>query len=237
MQVSQPIYFIISSAGTAGNIIGDMIHATYLDNNMPALLNTYTYDVDVPDVLTEDFTYDHIQVDNSTHAQIINLHVYPNCTKLRERFPDCKIIIITHNICDIVYNFSHNVYRAFYVDLYDAGISKPWFDDIIASHPRMFSNPNIRPDELAGEELLAFKMLIQHQKLMDGFWNVDVPETATEIRFFDIIRNPTATKSAMVSFLGMPLGTTAIANYQSMYQSTTTYFQNAYQGLFPIIRE
>ena len=235
--MSQPIYFIISSAGTAGNILGDMIHQTYLDNSMPVLLNTYTYDADIPQVLTEDFTYDHIQIDNSTHAQIINLHVYPNCAKLKERFPECKIIIVTHNIADIIYNFSHNVYKAFYVDLYDAGVSKPWFDDIIASHPRMFSNPNIRPDELEGEELLAFKLLIQHQKLMDNFWKVTVPETATEIRFFDIIRDPVATKSAMTTFLGMPLGTTAILNYNTMYQTSTSYFKNAYQGLFPLIRE
>lgn len=235
--MSHPIYFVISSAGTAGNMLGDMIHQTYLDNSMPVLLNTYTYDAPTPEVLTEDFVYDHIQVDNSTHAQIINLHVYPNCVKLKERFPDCKIIIVTHSIGDIVYSLGHNVYKAFYVDLYDAGVSKPWFDNIIASHPRFFSNPNIRPDELEGEELLAFKLLIQHQKLMDGFWKVTVPETATEIRFFDIIRDPTATKSAMVSFLGMPLGTTAIANYTGFYQTSTTYFKNSYQGLFPVIRE
>lgn len=235
--MSHPIYFIISSAGTAGNSIGDMIHSTHLDNNMPSLLNTYTYDAEVPEVLTEDFIYNHIQIDNSAHAHVINLHVYPNCDRLKERFPDCKIIIVTHNICDIVYNFSHNVYRSFYIDLYDAGISKPWFDDIIASHPRLFSNPTVRPDELTGEELLAFKLLIQHQKLLDGFWNITVPDTATEIRFFDIIRNPAATKSTMVSLLGMPLGTTALANYNAMYQSSTSYFQHSYQGLFPIIRE
>jgi hypothetical protein len=206
-------YFVLGTPGTATTFLAHLVRC-YVDegSSYPALVNQFEFSTPPGDIITPDFYYENLEINNNL-VNIFSLATRPNIEKLRIRFPSSKIIIITHTLDEIAY-IANYYYKAFFCDVYDAG-ADIHFKEILTTHSHLFSNVDASPFELSAKEEETFKKILQYQKLIDGFHNINEldSENLIKISFSDIIFRPVVLEK-LSNFLGKESPTSAVSFYQ-----------------------
>jgi hypothetical protein len=199
--MSREIYFICSTPGTQGNLIGTMLRNLLDTGDNTTFLNGHTFLADKPDVMTSEFFYTNIQIPE-TGKHIINVSFRPDYATLTSRFPECKIFVITHNLLDIT-QIALSLFYRYFVDCYTVG-AEPFFRNILNQHPNLFSNTNAHVTELTESERRTFVKIVEYQKLMDGFYCLTVPQSNNvfELKYKEFINNAALTKQKISTATG-----------------------------------
>lgn len=172
--MARQTYFICATPGTLGNFLGrvlkDLLSADTADIIFP-----FTEDqtgILASDDLTPEYFYNNLQVpDEGTY--IVNSPFRPNYDILRQRFPECKIIVVSHSVQEIQL-ISRALFRDYFMALYEAG-AEPFFRKIINDHDWLFSSNDVTVENLTRIEKEIFVKILAHQKLLDGFHCLTIP--------------------------------------------------------------
>lgn len=197
-------YFICSTPGTLGNFVGRSVKALLSDDNAELLINPLDHqdpNILTSDQLTADYFYNNIQVpDNGTF--VINSPFRPNYEILKQRFPECKIIVISHMVQEIQH-ISRSLFRHYYVESYEI-TSAPFFNKLINDHSWLFSGTNLTPDQLTRIDKEIFVKILAHQILLAGFHCLTVPANpdVLEIKFDKIFYHVDEVEAQLESFTG-----------------------------------
>lgn len=195
-------YFICSTPGTLGNFIGRSLGGLLAQDNAEILINPLAHEdpsILTSDQLTADYFYNNIQVpDEGTF--IINSPFRPNYQLLKQRFPECKIIVITHSVHEIQH-ISRSLFRHYYVESYEI-TSEPFFRKIINDHSWLFSSTDLLPDQLTRIEKEIFVKILAHQMLLSGFHCLTIPNDpdVLEIKFDKIFYHIETVESQLETF-------------------------------------
>ena len=195
--MTRKIYFICSTPGTLGNFLGRNVRALLADENAEIIFSTET---NVSASSSEDF-YSNITVPE-TGTFVINCPYRPDFNIMKQRFPDCKIIVITHTLPEITH-LSRMFFNSFYVDEYET-IAGPHFKKILEDHSWLFSNVNATPLELTRKEVDIFIKIITYHKILDGFHSVIIPNDPNilEVKFSDLVFKIAEVESKLENFIG-----------------------------------
>lgn len=201
--VSREIYFICSTPGTLGNLVGRMLRSTI--GNVDPFLSNNTFQVPEPEKMTADFFFTNISVPETGNV-VINAPFLPNYEILNQRFPGCKIIVITHELyrCN---DIASSFFQTYYNDAYDFGADYH-YKNILQSHAHLFSNLDAKPWELSVIEKHTFIKILAYHKLLDGFYCHKFPSDTTnvmEIKFRDIYSNIESVEANIEAFTGKPV--------------------------------
>ena len=193
------VYFICSTPGTLGNFIGRSVNALLSDQNAQIIVNPLG--PNASPFFTPEFFYDNLQIPEEG-TFIVNIPFRPDYEILKQKFPECKIIVITHLIQDITH-ISRAFFRHFFLESYEAG-AEPHFRKIIEDHHWLFSSTFVTPEELTRTERDIFARIIAHQKLLDGFHNMTVPTDPDilRIRFEKIFYHYSEVEAQLENFTG-----------------------------------
>jgi hypothetical protein len=211
--MSSPIYFICATPGSSGNflvrIFRNLIEATS-ELTQPTFLQEPTGPI------TRDFWFDNVDPGLN---QVIHVPYRPDYTKLKSRFPGCKIVVVTHLISECN-NLSLNLWESFYKAAYEFG-AEAFFKQTLEAHSHLFSSTTLTPDQLTKKELNTFIKIIAYQKLLDGFHNLTVPTDPDiiEITHRDLYYNRAQVKSQIESFTGFTLRQAESDMYDQMAES------------------
>ncbi len=196
--MSRKIYFVCSTPGATGNFIGRLVKNTIGDVDPTRVENVFLQPT--PEFLTSDFFYDNIVVPDEGNV-VINSGFLPNYEKLNERFPGCKIIVITHSLQDCT-QLAKGLFKSFYIDDYE--YAQIPYEKILSLHPALFKNPSLKPWELSQKEKAIFIKILAYHKLIDGFHSAEIPNdpNVLEVKFSDIHFNTAKLESDLESFIG-----------------------------------
>ncbi len=196
--MSRSVYFICNTPGTSGNFVGRMIKSIFPNNQIE--ITQQLVNVDPPQLLNAEYFYNNLTLPEGN--LIVNVHFRPNYQRLREISPGCKIIVIKHTTHEIQ-NISRGLYNTYYRDSYDLGASS-FFHNIINSHSHLFSNPNVRPENLPPSEKEIFVRILAYYKLLDSFHNLAVPNDSDVLglNFKDILYDISKVETLLENFTG-----------------------------------
>lgn len=216
------LYFICASPGSSGNFLGKLVH-NLIGSTSDQLIQP-TFNQPVPSEITADFWFDNV---NPGQGNVIHVPFVPNYTKLKDRFPGCKIIVLTHLINEC-YAIAANLWKGYYLAAYDF-VSEPDFRKILINHSNIFSNVNCTPDQLSKEEVNAFIKIVAYQKLIAGFHccpilnDVDV----LEIKHKDLYFNRQLVRNNLEMFTGMTFQDPGVKLHEDLARShIETFFRN-----------
>jgi hypothetical protein len=218
--MSRQLYFVCATPGTTGNFIGKMIKSAIGDTNMSL---THSFSQPLTGELTLEFFFDNIEVPESGNI-VINSPFRPDYTRIFSRFPDCKIVVVSHNLNDCTH-IAKSFFKSYYINTYEYG-AEEHFRTILTANPHLFKNVNAAPLELTPKEQLIFIKMLAHQKLMDGFHSLDIPENTNvlEIAFTDIHYNTSQVETQLEQFIG----TTFSASEKELNKEFTEHFIKEY---------
>lgn len=189
-------YFICSAPGTLSLMIGFIIR-----NAISGVLNPYNH----YSTTDEDF-YDQVTfppVPTSSTPIITFCHFRVDFQRMLQEFPDSKIIVITHTIFELN-SIVQPLFNDYYLNGYPSA-SGDAFHGIINNYPHLFSTPNVTPQTLSIKERLIFLKILEHQKILEGYHCLTIPESSNilELKLKDISYNPTVTKDKITTFLNV----------------------------------
>ncbi len=196
--MSRSVYFICNTPGTSGNFVGRMIKSIFPNNQIEITQQLVT--ADPPQSLTADYFYNNLTLPDGN--LVVNVHFRPNYQRLREISPGCKIIVIKHTTHEIQ-AISRGLYKTYYQENYDLGAG-PFYHSILNSHSHLFSNVNARPEDLSPMEKETFTRILAYHKLLDGFYNIEVPNDSDvlSLYFKDLFCDIAKVETQLETFTG-----------------------------------
>lgn len=196
--MSREIYFVCSTPGATGNFIGRVIKNA-IGNVDPTAIN-HVYLQPQPEVISSDFFHDNITIPESGNV-VINSGFLPNYEKLNNRFPGCKIVVITHSLQETT-QLAKGLFKSFYIDDYEH--SRDAYERILRLHPSLFKDHSLKPWELPQKEKTIFIKILAYHKLIDGFHSADILDSPSvlEIKFSDIHFKTQKVEADLESFTG-----------------------------------
>ncbi len=218
------VYFICASPGSSGNFLGKLMH-NLVGSTSDQLIQP-TFDQPVPNEITADFWFDNVNIGSGT---VIHVPFVPNYTKLRNRFPGCKIIVLTHLINEC-HSIAANLWNGYYKAAYNF-VSEPDFRKVIQNHSNLFSNPNATPYSLTNEEVNTFIKIIAYQKLIAGFHCCNIPNDADvlEIKHKDLYFNRIKVRTDLENFTGNTFQQNAIQLHEDLAKG---HIESFFKGVF-----
>jgi hypothetical protein len=208
-------YFVLGTPGTSTTFLAHLLrNFVDADSSYPALVNQFKFSQEPPTIMTPEFYYDNLIIDNNL-TNIFALPMRPDIETLRVRFPDCKIVVITHSIDEISY-IANYYYKTFYSEMYDFGAEDP-FKAILNAHSHLFSDLSATPSNLSQKEEEIFKKILQYNKLLDGYFNIGEPDSdlLIKISFSDILYQHNKVLEKISSFLGIDTPSAAAEFYKT----------------------
>ena len=223
--MTRKLYFSCATPGSAGNFVNRLIRG--LDPDTEYLdFSAITYSQTPPTVITKEFFFENIQIPD-TGNYIVSVPFTPDYDKLNTRFPDSKVVVLTHSVeeCNTI---ARAYYQSYFKESYEIS-SEPFFRNILQTHSHLFSNVNATPDELSDKEVSIFIKILSYQKLLDGFHShvVPVSSNVVELKFRNLFLNTTDTEQRLEQFIGSTFNETARALTRQM----TLYFIEQYFNL------
>jgi hypothetical protein len=180
---------------------------------MPAAMSQPTFSQVPPSPMTRDFWFDNVEIGNDV---VIHVPYYPNYQKLRDRFPGCKIIVMTHTLpeCNTL---ARNLWNGFYKDAYEFG-AEPFFRRILENHNHLFSSTTLTPEQLTNSEINTFIKIVSYDKLLSGFHCLTIPSDADviEIKHKDFYFEPAEVRSQLETFTGYTFTEPAILFHEEI---------------------
>lgn len=166
-----------------------------------ASINQYTFSLPEPEILTSDFFYENIQIPE-TGQLIINSPFRPDFEKINSRFPDAKIVVVTHKLHELS-KISRIFFKSYYEEGYET-MSSSQFRKILLDHPSLFSNTQATPSQLSTTEREVFIKIVAYHKLLDGFYLAEIPSDPNvfEIQYGEMFYDKETTKSKLELITG-----------------------------------
>lgn len=190
------IYFVCATPGASGNFLITLLRKLLVvtDNNLqPTFLST------PPIPITRDFWFDNVDIGDAT---VVHVPFRPDYEKLKIRFPNCKIVVLTHTLpeCQTI---AMNLWEGYYKNTYEFG-AEPFFKKILESHSHLFSSITLTPDQLTQIEVNTFIRILSYQKLLDGFFCLNIPNDSDIIELVhrDLYLDPASFRNQIESFTG-----------------------------------
>lgn len=190
------VYFVCATPGSSGNFLVKLLRNLVA---MPAGMTKPTFSQTPPDTMTRDFWFDNVEVGNEV---AIHVPYYPDYQKLRDRFPGCKIIVMTHTLPECT-TLAATLWKSFFKESYEFG-AEPFFKDILDTHSHLFSSTTLTPDQLTPSEIKTFVKILEYQKVLDGFHNLTIPSDTDviEIKHKNFYFQPAEVRSQLETFTG-----------------------------------
>lgn len=198
--MSREIYFVCASPGTSGNYVSRLL------NDLTSFAITdfteITFAQSTEEPITRDFFFDNFIVPGDSNT-ILTIPFRPDYEKLSSRYPNCKIVVVTHSLHECT-NIARAYYKSYYQDAYEAG-AEPFFRKMIAVHSHLFSDVNCTPGTLTAKEIETCVKILAYQKLLDGFHNLTVPvsESVLEIEFKKLFFDQEHVEQQIEQFVGV----------------------------------
>lgn len=218
--MTREVYFVCATPGTTGNFVANLL--ANLIGGVDPTTRRWTFQETAPEVLTPDFYFDNILIPDTGNV-VMNIPFTPNYEKLNLRFPNCKIIVLTHSLLSCR-NIALSYFKTFYFDAYEFG-AEPFFRSILKEHANLFSNTDAAPWDLTDKERHIFHKILSHQKLLDGFHAVEIPNdpNVLELKFEDLHFNTALVEQKLELFTGQTFSTVDKENTRRL---VTTFIQN-----------
>jgi hypothetical protein len=217
------IYFVCSTPGGSGNLVMTMVRNLI---GAPVSYTPQSFASTPPRPMTKEFWYDNIQVNDSP---VIHVPFSPDYAKLNQRFPGCKIIVMTHTLpeCDTL---AVNLWEGFYRNSYEYG-AEPFFREILESHSHLFSSTTLTPDQMTPIEIGTFIKILEYQKLIQGFFCLTDPNVPNVImmKHKDLYFNTAHFRSQLESFAGHVFSQVAIDLHE---ETAKNYIENFFRSLY-----
>jgi hypothetical protein len=214
------VYFVCATPGASGNFLITLIRSLFLVTDtrlQPTFLST------TPDPITRDFWFDNVDIGDAT---VVHVPFRPDYEKLKTRFPGCKIIVLTHTLpeCNTI---AMNLWEGFYKAAYEFG-AEPFFRHVLETHSHLFSSTTLTPDQLTPIEANTFIKILSYQKLLDGFFCLDIPDDSDiiELTHRDLYINPAHFRTQLESFTGRVFDEHLIDAHN---QTTANYIENFFR--------
>ena len=224
--MTQDIYMINNLPGTAGNMVSNMIHSTYFHSGDAIVRDDFVFDDAENDQFNRDWFYQHWSLNTeTTSSHVCNIMHLPDFDNQLTKYPDAKMIVITHDIndCELIAN---NLFQTFFIEGWVADISRPAFTNILLEFPQFFSDQTASPLELTNKERQIFIKILGNQTFLSGFHNITIPDNPNvfEITLHEILYSPATFRSKLETIMGRPLGMEAIADYNGFLMTYTEKF-------------
>lgn len=225
--MSDPIYFVCATPGSSGNSLIRLIGS--LIESMPDLTPAVFLQTP-PDTMTSEFWFNNI--DPGTR-QVIRVPFRPDYATLKQRFPGCKIIILTHLLAECT-GIALSLWEGFYKDTYEFG-AQPFFKSILENHRHLFSSTELTPTQLTHTEIHTFIKILAYEKLLDGFYCLTIPNDpdVLEITHKDFYYNRSHVKSQIENFTGKTLSPMASEIYD---QISEAYIDSFFNSVSPMLK-
>lgn len=194
--MSNPIYFICATPGSSGNSLVRMFR-TVIETT--SALTPVTFLQTPVSPMTPKFWFEN--VDPGTN-QVVHVPYRPDYAKLKERFPGCKIVVMTHLLTECN-SIALSLWEGFYKNAYEFG-AEPFFKQILETHSHLFSSTTLTPDQLSNKEINTFVKIVAYEKLLDGFHCLTIPNDpdVIEISHKDFYYNRPQVRSQIEAFTG-----------------------------------
>jgi hypothetical protein len=222
--MTREVYFVCATPGTTGNFVANLL--CNLLGGIDPSTRQWSFQETTPEVLTPAFYYDNVLIPETGNV-VINIPFTPNYEKLNLRFPNCKIIVLTHSLLSCR-NIALSYFKNYYIDAYEFG-AEPFFRRILREHANLFSNTDAAPWELNEKERHIFHKILSHQKLLDGFHSLEIPAdpNVLEIKFEEFHFNTALVEQKLELFTGRTFSPT---EKERTKQLVTTFVQNYLYG-------
>ena len=113
--MTREVYFVCATPGSTGNFVANLL--SNLLGGIDPSTRQWTFQETAPEVLTPDFYFDNILIPDTGNV-VMNSPFTPNYEKLNLRFPNCKIIVLTHSLLNCR-NIALSYFKTFYFDAYE----------------------------------------------------------------------------------------------------------------------
>ena len=219
--MSGPIYFICSTPGSSGNSVVRLFR-TIIEAS--SVLEPVIFLQTPPAVMTPEFWFENIDPGAN---QVVRVPYRPDYAKLKERFPGCKIVVVTHLLPECT-TIALTLWEDFYKDAYEFG-AEPFFRAILENHSHLFSSTALTPDQLSTTEINTFIRILSYEKLLDGFHSLTIPTDPDilEITHRDFYYNRPHVKSQVETFTGATLTQAASEVYDQIAEARINNFFNS----------
>lgn len=216
------VYFVCATPGSSGNFLVKLIRNLL---GSPGGLTPPTFLQTPPTPMTRDFWFDNVEIGDNP---VMHVPFRPDYQKLKDRFPGCKIIVMTHSLTECG-TIALHLWEDFYKDAYEFG-AEPFFREIIESHSHLFSSTTLTPDQMTKKEINTFIKIVSYQTLLEGFYSLTVPTDPDilEIQHKDFYYQTALTRSRLELFTDTTFTDPAITFHDAVSKSyLDIFFKNA----------
>jgi len=216
--MSGPIYFICATPGSSGNSVVRLFRSII---EASSVLEPVTFLQTPPNIMTPEFWFENVDPGLN---QVVRVPYRPDYAKLKERFPGCKIVVVTHLLPECT-SLALTLWEGFYKDAYEFG-AEPFFRSILENHSHLFSSTELTPYQLSSTEINTFVRIVAYEKLLDGFHCLTIPDDADilEITHKDFYYNRPYVKAQIETFTGATLQQAASEVYDQIAEARIDKF-------------
>jgi hypothetical protein len=218
------VYFVCATPGSSGNFLVKLIRNLV---EAPGGMTQPTFKLAQPDVMTRDFWFDNVEIGDNP---VVHVPFRPDYQKLQDRFPGCKIIVVTHTISESI-TLARNLWEGFYKNSYEFG-AEPFFQTILETHSHLFSSTTLTPDQLTKPEVETFVEILKYQKVIEGFHSLTIPTDPNilAIKHRDFYFQPALVREQLETFTGHTFIESAIAFHNELVLRHIENFFNTAAG-------
>lgn len=222
--MSRNLYFVCATPGSSGNFISRLIN-TVCQGTEILDFNSISYTQPLSGQLTKDFFFENCIIPDGD--RVVSVPFTPDYQKLNSRFPECKIVVLTHRLEDCNH-IARAYYQSFFVEAYEISSSQ-FFAKILQDHSHLFGDTNATPSELTETEKATFIKILTYQKLLDGFFCVNIPQDSNvlKIEFKNLFLNPSIVQAQIENFTGLTFGPVE----QTLLNDLTSHYIQRYFSL------
>lgn len=172
------IYFVCFTPGTSGMFVGSLLKQMInefqiVENNASTgtvFVNGLAPDIEyttAPFPLTSQYFFNNYEILVPRMISVCSVPIYPNFEIIQEKWPNAKVLLITHTL-DEISDISKRLFYDFYLDGFEITASVPYYK-ILETNANLFSDTRKHPSELTDHERQTFIKIIESHRLLDGF--------------------------------------------------------------------